>query len=257
MLKRLDWIKQCGFFENYRWDTTLPEFARINVIYGPNGTGKTSLAGAFDGIRNPMDSEGYKHLSVTIDDGSIRTTNGSDDDFFNRIHVFSEHYVGRSHNFTAGNADMPAVLTIGEKPADAERKLELLRQELTIKVEERERQSKLEGDAKRAIDTAYGTVSQQVVDAASRAGGRWHSRSNFSAGVVRTAFSGSHTAWKQLTEQELQRNIGIVNSDKADAIPENQLVVASPKGLDQRLATALSTTPTTNRDQAEQRLEPD
>lgn len=246
MLKRLDWIKQCGFFENYHWDTALPELARINVIYGPNGSGKTSLAGAFDRIRNQADSEGYKHLSVTIDDGSsTRTTNGRDDDFFDRIQVFSEHYVGRSHNFTAGNADMPAVLTIGEKPVDSERKLELLRQELTIKIEERERQSKLEGDTKRAIDTAYGNVSQQVVDVASRAGGRWHSRSNFSAGVVRTAFAGSHLAWTLLTEQELQSNIGVVNSDKADAIPENQLVVAAPKGLNQRLATALSTTPTT------------
>jgi energy-coupling factor transporter ATP-binding protein EcfA2 len=85
MLKRLDWIKQCGFFENYRWDTTLPELARINVIYGPNETGKTSLARAFDGIRNPPDSEDHTHLPVTINDGSVRTTNGSDADFIDRF----------------------------------------------------------------------------------------------------------------------------------------------------------------------------
>lgn len=245
MLKRIDWIKNCGFFENYRWDTTLPDFARINVIYGPNGTGKTSLAGAFDGLRNPPDAGGYECLSVSVDDGSARTTNGNDDDLFDRLHVFSEHYVGRSHNFTAGNADMPAVLTIGEKPVDAERKLETLRKQLSSKLEERQQQTTAENSAKRAIEVAYSTVSQQVVDAASRAGGRWHSRSNFSAGVVRTAFTGPHTTWKQLTEQELQTNVGVVNSDKADAIPEHQLVVAAPEGLKERLVTALSTTPTT------------
>lgn len=245
MLKRIDWMKNCGFFENYRWDSTLPDLARINVIYGPNGTGKTSLAGAFDGLRNAADFEGFRCLSVSIDDGLARTTDGKDDDLFDRIHVFSEDYLARSHNFTAGNADMPAVLTIGEKPVDAERKLEVFRGELATKLKEREQQTKLESDAKRAVDAAYRTVSQQVVDAASRAGGRWNSRSNFSAGVVRTAFGRSHATWKLLTKQELQSNVGVVNSDKADAIPENRLVVAAPDGLSQRLATTLSTTPAT------------
>ena len=56
MLKRIEWMRNCGFFENYRWDTALPDFARINVIYGPNGTVKTSLAGEFDGLRNAEDA---------------------------------------------------------------------------------------------------------------------------------------------------------------------------------------------------------
>ncbi|MGK0740778.1 AAA family ATPase [Leucobacter sp. Z1108] len=245
MLKRIDWTKGCGFFENYRWDGTLPDLARINVIYGPNGSGKTSLAGALDGLRNAADSEGFRRISVSIADDVVRTTNGNDDHLFNRIHVFSEAYVARSHNFTAGNADMPAVLTIGEKPADAERKLEVFRGQLATKVEERKQQTELETEAKGAVDDAYGAVSQQVVDAASRAGGRWNSRSNFSAGVVRTAFGRSHATWKLLTEQELRSNVGVVNSEKADTIPENQLVVAVPDGLSQRLATALSTTPAT------------
>lgn len=245
MLKRLDWIHGCGFFERYRWDESLPDFARINVFYGANGTGKTSLAGAFDGLRNPPDGEGYRRLSVTIDDGAVRTTHGNDDTFFDRVHVFSEHYVGRSHDFSAGNADMPSVLTIGEKLVGAERRLETLREELTTELQKREEQTKIENDAKLAVDTTYGTVSQQVVDAASRAGGRWHSRSNFNAGMVRKAFDGSHASWKLLTAQELQNNLGIINSDKADVIPENQLVVAASDDLGQRLAKALSTAPTT------------
>ncbi len=169
MLKRIEWMKDCGFFENYQWDSTLPDLARINVIYGPNGTGKTSLAGAFDGLRNAADAEGFRRLSVLIDDGVARTTHGSDDDLFDRVHVFSEAYVARSHNFTAGNAEMPAILTLGEKPADAERQLEKLQEELASKLREREDQTKIERDANHAINTAYGTVSQQVVDAASKA----------------------------------------------------------------------------------------
>ncbi|NIH57978.1 hypothetical protein FB473_002623 [Brooklawnia cerclae] len=28
MLKRIDWIKNCGFFETFHWDTSLPDLAR-------------------------------------------------------------------------------------------------------------------------------------------------------------------------------------------------------------------------------------
>ena len=245
MLKRIDWIRGCGFFQDYRSDVALPDFARINVIYGPNGSGKTSLAGAFDGLRNPSESEGFQHLSVLIDDGTERATGGSDDDLFDRIHVFSERYVARSHNFTAGNADMHAVLTIGEKPVDAARKLEALGAELASKSGERKQQAKFEEDAKRAVERAYTAVSQQVVDAASKAGGRWGSRNKFNVIEVRRALEGSHAGWKLLTPQELQSNVGIVNSAKADAIPESLLAVAAPDGLSQLLAAALPATPTT------------
>src|SRR5690625_1020187 len=244
MLKRIDSVRDCGFFEDYRWSSELPALARINVIYGSNGTGKTSLAGAFDGLRNPSDAEGFRRLSLTIDDGEERTTDGRDDPLFDRILVFSEHYVTRSHNFSAGSADMPAVLTIGEKPVEAERKLEELREELEKKLAEREKQAGYESDAVRALNETYGAVSQQVVDAASRAGGRWHSRSNFNVGVVRKVFAESHAEWELLTDQDLDDKIGLINSDKAEGIPEDQLIVTVPNELSERLASALSTTPT-------------
>ena len=198
MLRKLDWIRNCGFFEDYRWDDSLPELARINVIYGPNGSGKTSLARALDGLRNSPDGEGYKKLSIALDDNRTqRVTSGKDDALFDRIHVFSEDYVARSHKFTPAEVAMAAVLTMGEKPVETEAKLEELRGSLTTKTEERKTADDAEQAARQTIETAYGRISQQVVDAASRAGGRWHSRSNFSAGVVRapTGGTGPHPRW--------------------------------------------------------------
>lgn len=246
MLRRLEWIKNSGIFEDYRWDAALPELGRINVIYGPNGSGKTSLAGALDGVRNAEDGEGYKRLSIALDDsGTQRVTAGQDDALFARVHVFSEHYVGRSHNFTPAKADMAAVLTIGEKPVETGKKLDELRATLATKTEERTKAVAAERSANQAVETAYGRVSQQVVDAASRAGGRWHSRSNFSAGMVRTAFANSRAGWAQLSEPDIQAKIGIINSDKAEALPEGTLIVNASDDLQGRLSAALGTTPTT------------
>lgn len=247
MLRRLERVRRCGIFEDFRWDTDLPELARTNVIYGRNGTGKTSLAGALDGLRNASDSEGYKRVSVVFTDDATgtRSTGFSNDSVFDRVHVFSEHYVARSHRFTPAEAEMDAVLTIGERPVDADTRLEALRELIESKTEKAEQAAEARGSAQQAIEAAYRDISQKVVDAVSRAGGRWHSRSNFSAGVVRTAFQNPHTTWATLTEEELREKIGLINSDKAEALPKVDLVVAVRGDLDERVRRALSATPST------------
>lgn len=246
MFSRFESIKNCGIWANYAWDSALPQLGRINVIYGPNGSGKTSLSGALDGLRNSADGMGYTRLSIALDEsGTERITNGLDDVVFDRVRVFSEHYVARSHRFTPAEAEMDAVLTIGEKPIETELRLEELRNlvgEESVKLEaesEKERSSSL------AIDAAYRRVSQQVVDAVSNAGGRWHSRSNFSAGTVRNAFVTPHSPWTALPEEELRTKIGLVNSSKSDLIPDIPLIVESPDALVGRLTAALAASPAT------------
>jgi len=62
MLRRLESITNCGLFEDYRWDTAAPDFERINLIYGSNGAGKTSLARAFE----DLGSSGAGSVGVSI-----------------------------------------------------------------------------------------------------------------------------------------------------------------------------------------------
>lgn len=246
MLRRFEWIKDSGNFSDYRWDSSLSPLGRINVVYGPNGSGKTSLAGALDGLRNAVDGEGFKRVSIVLDDnGTSRITNGSDDSMFDRVRVFSEHYVERSHWFTPAEAEMEAVLTIGEKPVETELKLKELREIIDVKTAERDSAMSTKQTANQAIETAYGQVSQQVVDAASNAGGRWHSRSNFNAGMVRAAFVNSHSTWVTLSDAELREKIGIINSSKSDPLLEDQLIVQAPEGITKRLSTALASSPST------------
>lgn len=246
MLRRLERIKASGIFENFCWDTTLPDLARINVIFGRNGTGKTSLASALDGLRHAADSEGFKRVSVTLDDISgTRTTGFNMDAVFDRIHVFSDHYVTRNHRFSPAAVEMDAVLTIGERPVDAEKRLEELRQLVTAKCAERDTAAAAEREAKQEVEHAYRQVSQKVVDAASRAGGRWHSKSNFSVGVVKTAFGRSHDAWAELNDGELREKIALLNSDKSEALPQVDFAVTVRSDLHEHLRKSLLATPST------------
>ena len=246
MLRRFDWIEDCGHFEQYRWDSNLPEFSRLTVIYGPNGTGKTSLAGALDGLRNPPETEGFKKLSVTVEESATKTTtNGSDNAMFNRVFVFSDRYVRRSHRFSPAEAEMDAVLTIGEKAADAEVQLAELRKKLQVVTEGRDTAVTDKRAADASLEAAYDRIAQQVVDAAGKAGGRYHSRSNFSTRVVKTEFGrADHSSWIELSESDFKAKVGIINADKAEELASSGLDVAVPSDVQDRLRTLLGTTPT-------------
>ena len=43
MIKRIKTLQACGIFRDFRWGD-LPEFAKFNLIYGQNWTGKTTLS---------------------------------------------------------------------------------------------------------------------------------------------------------------------------------------------------------------------
>lgn len=246
MLRRLEWIHKCGFFQDFRWDSTLPELARINIIYGPNGSGKTSLALALDGLRHPPERNGYEKLSVAYEaDGQSHVTNGTDSPFFDRIHVFSEAYVARSLSFAPGDTKMAAVLTVGEKAVDVETRLEELVKEADELREKRLAAVRNRDDAHRTIETTFGDISRQVVDANNRAGARWQSRGNFNAGVVRRAYEGSHESWVEMTEVDLKERINIARSDKAETVREDLLPSGISTDLPERLAKAMAATPLT------------
>ena len=46
-IDRISRLRSCGIFRNFRWPSDLPEFGRYNVVYGWNGTGKTTLSRLF------------------------------------------------------------------------------------------------------------------------------------------------------------------------------------------------------------------
>lgn len=51
MLRRLEQIKNCGVFEEYRWSAAVPGFEHINLFFGTNGAGNTtSLARVLDSL---------------------------------------------------------------------------------------------------------------------------------------------------------------------------------------------------------------
>lgn len=243
MFRRFEWIKNSGIFENYRWGSALPDLARLNVIYGPNGSGKTSLSRALDATRAVPD--GFQNLSIQVEESDVRrSTNGKDDAVFDRLYVFSEGYIERSHRFHEGSPNIDAVLTLGERTTEAEEQIAKLREELATKTSELEQAKRDVSAAGRATTSAQERVSTAVVGDLSRVNG-YQSRGSYNSGLVGRKYAGDRSSWKTLSEADLATKKQFVASDNREALDGKSFSLTPAAGLKPQAEALLSTTPVT------------
>lgn len=245
MYRRFERIHGCGIFEDFRWENQTPEFQRINLIYGSNGSGKTSLASALDDARH--DETGYTKLSVKIEDtGShaVYVTSETDDESFDRTFVFSKGYVSRNQHLDNGSTTS-AILTLGEKTIDQQKRIE----ELLPLIQEAEA---LHSDAKAAVgtsektlETAYRNLARSVVTSLYRAQGQYSSNGRYNQRTARERFAASHDSWKILSEAEKKKLLATVNSDKRNLIQPRQFSFKVRAELPSEILSSLSATPIT------------
>ena len=243
MLRRFESINNCGIFENFCWNAAVPDFERINLIYGATGAGKTSLARAIDGLC--AENGGFTKVSFGMSDAdgsNDRRSNQVHDAEFERIFVFSDEYVARSHNFE-GDADVDAVLTLGERTVEADKRINELRGLIDTVDGELTNATDASCDADKALDDEHTTIARGVVTALSRAGGEYRSNSNYNKGRVKTCFAGSHTAWTSLSVEDKDIALATVNSDERQTVVTKSYSLEIRAELPDEAAAALATSP--------------
>jgi len=242
LLRRIESISDGGIFEGFRWGAEVGDFQRINLILGTNGSGKTSLSRVLDSLATDPEAHVKVSLRLSEPDGSkARTSSAHPDDEFNRIVVFSDRYVTRSHRFD-GAPEMDAVLTLGEKTLEAEARIAELKKLIDAQEGERVRFDGTVKKGERDLGNAHTRLRDAVVSDLSRAGGDY--RSNGTYGMrVRSRFSGSHKDWALLPEAELASNKQIVASDARLEIPSRTYSVRIPAELRQDAQDLLAASP--------------
>lgn len=219
MLRRFESIKGCGIFEDFRWSSATPEFQRINLIHGQNGSGKTSLARALDDLGSSR--AGFSKVSIRMSDpdrSNERQSSRAHDAEFDRIFVFSDGYVSRSHDFR-GETEVEAVLTLGERTVEDEKRIVELNDLIETTQHKLDKATKADRDAFKALDDEYTAVARSVVNALSRAGGPYASNSNYSKAQAKTKFSNSHAGWMLLSDADKEAALSTVNSDEREMVP--------------------------------------
>lgn len=243
MLRRFESIKNCGIFEDFRWDSSVPDFERINLIYGTNGAGKTSLARALDALSS--DSGGFANVSIRMsnaDKTNQRTSSQSLDVEFERVYVFSDGYIARNHDF-GGDTSVEAVLTLGERTVEDEKRIIELTGLIETADGELTKARQASAAATRALDNEYTSIARGVVTALNRAGGDYRSNGTYSQARAKTRFSESHSAWELLSEKDRDAALATVNSDERQAVQTKSYSLSVRPGLREEAAAALATSP--------------
>lgn len=107
---------------DFAWPADLPTFGRYNLIYGWNGTGKTTLSNLFRSLELRKPPEGEATLAIS---NAMITGN----DFAQAtlpVRVFNREFIAASV-FPVGGGEVPPIFVLGEESAEKQAQVEQLK----------------------------------------------------------------------------------------------------------------------------------
>ena len=122
---RISRLRSYGVFRNFAWPSDLPRFGRYNLVYGWNGTGKTTLS------RLLRDLEARR--TPTMGEAVLRI-NGNDvpgESFPQstlRVRVFNRDFI-EENVFPVGGGGMPPILVLGAESVEKQRMVDRLKRD--------------------------------------------------------------------------------------------------------------------------------
>lgn len=115
-------LRDCGIFKDFTWPSDLPKFGRLNLIYGLNATGKTTLSRILRCLEKRTKPEG--DVTVVLDGRELRG-----DDFPSEsvsVRVFSRDFI-TENVFPFGGGDLPPIFVFGAESVEKQKEVERLK----------------------------------------------------------------------------------------------------------------------------------
>jgi len=130
-IRRFNSIKGLGNFTNHKQSPETPEFKEANLVYGFNGTGKTTLSRIFGsleaGVLRPEISSDAE-FEIELSNGSTIKHNNNLNALKGRILVFNTDFVDANFRWKDGKAN--PVFYLGSQQAKLSQRLESLEEDL-------------------------------------------------------------------------------------------------------------------------------
>lgn len=147
-INRIKNMQGTGVFRQFTWPSTLQDFGRYNLIYGWNGTGKSTLTRIFCSLQNRAVPDGSVTLIVNGNEvaGSAFTATSVPIRVFNR--EFIEKNVLASTQAAQDSPEVPAIFVIGEKNVESQKQADAAKADmLTLQAKLIDQQTKKNGAA--------------------------------------------------------------------------------------------------------------
>ena len=133
LIKSIKEIKQFGVYKEFKWNDSIPIFKRFNLIYGWNGTGKTTISRIFSSIEHKEVYEDYAcddgEFNLELDDKTKIKSKKLNESTLS-IKVFNADFVKENIFFDDENKSCNPIIYISEEEIKAKKELEDLNQGL-------------------------------------------------------------------------------------------------------------------------------
>jgi wobble nucleotide-excising tRNase len=121
-ITRISRLHDCGIFRDFAWSAELPDFGRYNLIYGWNGTGKTTLSRILRCLEKR--TVPASQARVALDGQDL-----PGDEFPNAavpIRVFNREFIAENV-FPVGGGDLPPIFVLGAASIEKQKEVEQLK----------------------------------------------------------------------------------------------------------------------------------
>jgi len=184
----------------------------VNLIYGINGTGKSTLASL---LRQAADDANWStglDIDVSNDDGTARRVSSAEDAIWDAVRVFNRDYVDANLKFddAAGSTAAP-LLVLGETRVDAEKQRTQLQARLDAISESIPQLKKNRDQAKSKRDALATARARVITDELGSLGKRYAPRS-YMAPQVKTVI-GQGLAAATTKDADVSADLSLVRSD--------------------------------------------
>ncbi len=125
ILKRINRLNNFGVFKNYRRTGDIEDFKKLNIIYGWNYSGKTTLSRVVDCFNEKKIIDDYNQANFEILDNNRKIFNKDNlSEFTSPVRVFNSDFL--KNNLKWDGESFNPVLLLGEESIEKEREIEKL-----------------------------------------------------------------------------------------------------------------------------------
>ncbi|VVM08173.1 AAA family ATPase [Methylacidimicrobium tartarophylax] len=169
-ITRISRLRGAGVFRDFEWPDTLAEFGRYNLIYGWNGTGKTTLSRVFRALelRQPW---AMGEAVLRMDGGDVRI--GDLPQSTLDIRVFNRDFIDESV-FRADGGDLLPIFVVGKESVEKQKEVVQRKRARETNEEELSKAREKKQEAERAFDRYCIGQARVIKDTLRIAGGAYN-----------------------------------------------------------------------------------
>lgn len=158
MIKRINQIKKFGVFNNYRRSGDIQEFDKINIIYGWNYSGKTTISRLFQCFELSKIHSDYQDCEFEIEDYEGNKLKENELNGL-KIKVFNSDFIRDNIHLEGGNFN--PVLLLGEDT-------KLAQEQLKIELKKIEKVKRISRLLKKEVSIIEKSILEGLTDTASK-----------------------------------------------------------------------------------------